>query len=690
VYYIKVTPYNSSYSGTYRIAFNTSSTPPLPSGNAAVTTLITGVWADGTVTAGGEQWFKFTATAYMHYIHAGFDTLTSLNVQVYNAASGSTIGDNSNITSSSSNKYIQRSLTSGQEYYIRVTPNDSNSGTYQIAFNTSATPPSPNITLATGAWTDGNIAVSGGEQWFKFTATATPQFIHVDLDLDTLNDLYVQLYDLNGAMVETTANLDVSTTNVSRPVTIGQVYYIRVTPRSSSGNGTYKIAFNTTSSFAPVASVTATQLAVGAWTNGNIAVSSGEQWFKFTATAITQFIHAGFTTLASLNVQVYDSSGSTVGSQTNLTGTTTNISRTVTSGQVYYIRVTPYNSGSSGAYRIAFNTAPTPPGAAVTQLSRDNWTNGNISSGGEQWFSFTTTAATQYIHADFVTLNSSYGLYVQLYNSNGSTAGSQTRLYGSTTYTSQAVTNEQVYYIKVTPYNSSYTGTYKIAFNTLPAAPGAVTALATGNWTDGSISSGGEQWFSFTATADTQQCIHASFVALNSSYGLYVQLYNSNGSTAGSQTRLYSSTTYTSQTVTKGQVYYIKVTPYNTSSGTYKIAFNKTSSFAPVAGVTATTLTTAGVWNDGSVTANGEQWFKFTATAVTQYIHVMFNTLTNLYVQMYDSEGSTVGSQTNLTGSTKYISRDVTSGQVYYIKVTPNSGYNGTYRIVFNASSMTP
>jgi hypothetical protein len=42
----------------------------------------------------------------------------------------------------SSNAYISRTLTSGQEYYIRVRQYYSYSGTYRIVFNSSMTAPS--------------------------------------------------------------------------------------------------------------------------------------------------------------------------------------------------------------------------------------------------------------------------------------------------------------------------------------------------------------------------------------------------------------------------------------------------------------------------------------------------------------------------------------------------------------------
>jgi len=100
-------------------------------------------------------------------------------------------------------------------------------------------------------------------------------------------------------------------------------------------------------------------LTVNTWANGNITSSGSQQFFKFTATASTQYIHVSFNTLTSLSVQVYNSNGTTVGSQTNLNSSTRYTSRTVTTGQEYYMLIR--SSSRTGTYRIAFNTSTTPP-----------------------------------------------------------------------------------------------------------------------------------------------------------------------------------------------------------------------------------------------------------------------------------------------------------------------------------------
>jgi predicted RNA-binding protein with TRAM domain len=694
-YYIKVWPFSATDSGKYQIAFNTIIIPPPVKLPSSATRLTANVWADGDIsTSSGAQWFKFNATAASQYVHADFGSLSDLNIQLYDNG-GNTVGSHTNLYSSGT-RYTSRSLTEGGEYYIKVWPYSSTGrGTYQIAFNASTTTPPIGLPasatqLTVDIWTDGDVPTSSDVQWFKFTATATTQYVHADFG--TLSNMYVQLYDNGGNAVGSTANLSGITKYASRPLTNGQEYYIRVLPYNVTYSGTYQIAFST-SSTAPAfkAPSYAITLTASVWTDGNIPTSGGAQWFKFIATAATQYIHADFGTLNDLYVQLYDAGGNAVGDRTNLYSSTKYISRPVTEGGEYYIKVSPFSSGS-GTYQIAFNTMPIMP-KNVTVLTANTWADGNITASGQQWFKFTATAATQYIHADFGTLSS---MYVQLYDTSGGTVGTQANLSGSTKYASRSLTEGEEYYVKVSPYSSTGSGTYQIAFNassttpniTLPSNP---TTLVAGVWADGNISTaGGQHWFNFTATAATQY-IHVDFDTLND---LNIQVYNSDGSTVGNQTNLYGSNRYASRSsLSDGGEYYIKLWPFSsTDSGTYKIAFN-TSSTAP--GVTLpsnpTTLV-AGVWTDGNISApGGQQWFKFTATAATHYIHADFGTLSNMYIQLYDNDGFAVGSQTNLYGSTKYASRSLTEGGEYYIKIWPYSSTgSGTYQIAFNTSSTEP
>jgi hypothetical protein len=101
----------------------------------------------------------------------------------------------------------------------------------------------------------------------------------------------------------------------------------------------------------------------------------------------------------------------------------------------------------------------------ATPLTGGVWADGNITGANqENWHSFTAIAATQYIHVDFGTLSANNGVYVQLYDSAGATAGSQGILNGSNPSISVTQTSGQ-YYVRVTPYNTSFTGAYEMVLN---------------------------------------------------------------------------------------------------------------------------------------------------------------------------------------------------------------------------------
>jgi hypothetical protein len=667
-YYIQVRPYSANGSGTYRIGYNASSVPP-------ATVLTESVWADGyIIPTVGEQWFTFTATAETQYIHVEFGTLTDLYVRVDN--SGNVVGNETRCTGGTMSAL--RSLTAGQQYSIRVRPYSSGgSGTYKIAFNTSFVPPGAIVTLTANIWTNGNIAMANGTQWYRFTATSGTQFIHVEFG--TLASVNVQVYENSGNAAGNETALSGAATSISRTLSNGQQYYIRV--RANSSSGTYRIMFNT--SIVPPG-VTVTTLTANTWANGNITLTGGTQWFMFTATAATQYIHVEIGAFVPVYVQVYENSGNAVGSEATLSGVTTSISRTLSTGQQYYIRVRP-NSSGSGTYRITFNTSFTPPN--VTALIANNWANGNIAANGSQWFSFTATAAEQYIHVEFGTLTD---IYVCVYDNNGTIVSildrwelllerQGKRLESSSTSYSCSVTAGQQYYVRVWPYSSGDSGTYRITFNASSVPPGAVV-LTANTWADGYIAEGGgSRWFTFTATAATQY-IHAATadVTLYSYAYVYVSVYDNSGNTVGGESL---SNMFLSHSATVGQQYYVRISTSAYGGGgtsSFKIAFN--TSPAPPGTITLTTNT----WADGNIEEGGAQWFRFTATVATQYIHVEFGTLSSCDIEVYNNSGNIVWNERlGMTGS---FSRTLTTGQQYYLRVSSS----GTYRIAFNTSVVPP
>jgi len=568
-----------------------------------------GKWTDGNIPdAGGEQWFKFTqgtgTSAYIHFLQG---SMFNVYVQLY-TTEGGTQGSRSNFSNYTYS--TQSNLTPNTVYYIKVTPYSSAaSGTYRIGVNTSSsTSPSINIpytgaiSLTDNTWTAGNITSAVYEQWFTFTAGGTSTYIH--FLPDALTSAYVQLYDSNGAPVSSSQNLNRGIASVSRNTSASGTYYILLQPYSSSYSGAYKIAYGTTSTqpAITVPSGTIPELTADTWADGNITTAGGEQWFKFTANAVNQYIHFLPGTLTDVYVRLFIADGTNVGDTTNLYTSTISTTRTLTSGTVYFIKVTPFNTASSGAYKIGFNTTtttpkvtPSPiPTTGYTNLTDDVFSDGNIATaGGEEWFKFTSTSATgsattvtNYIHFDSTGTLSN--VYVQLYTSDGRLLGGSAYLYGSySTYASRTVTTSTVYYIKVTPSSSTGKGAYKIGFGTSTATPKItlpttdVTTLTADKWSDGNIATaGGEQWFKFTSAASgTSAYIYFQAGTLSN---VYVQMYTNDGRTSGSRSSISSS--YLNRTVTASTEYYIKVTPYSsTGNGTYKLGVTASSSTTPTA-----------------------------------------------------------------------------------------------------------
>jgi len=341
------------------------------------------------------------------------------------------------------------------------------------------TPP-PATTLTENIWTDGNITASDKEQYFKFTATASTHYIHVEFG--TLNDMYVQLYTKQGIKIGNKTELYSSKYTSYSSFTAGQVYYIQITPFSSSYKGTFKITFCKTNKVPLVLPSNAIQLTAATWADGTLT-GNGEQWFKFIATAATQFIHINFDSLSSLYIQLYNNSngyGNTVGDRTYLSSSNKYISRSLSLNQEYYIKVEPGSSSNNGLYQIAFNTSATPPSYTpitlptdAIQLFANTWTDGNIPTSSDiQWFKFNVTnSGTQYIHVSLGTFDD---MLIQVYDGNSNTVKSKTNLWSSTKYTLiSSLTVGQDYYIKVWPYYSSKSGTYKITFNTSQTPPPA-------------------------------------------------------------------------------------------------------------------------------------------------------------------------------------------------------------------------
>jgi hypothetical protein len=211
----------------------------------------------------------------------------------------------------------------------------------------------------------GDIDTPYGEQWFKFTATASTQYITIMYD--TLTDVYIQLYTKSGSTVGSQVHCYIDPpytgTFFEQSVKSGDVYYIKV--KANSGSGTYRLMFSN-SPLSLKERNEATELTFNTWENG-ASTDEDNELFKFTATAATQYIHIKCGTLTDMMLRTFDSNGSIRGGVDNdkhLSGSNSGYWISLPSlsvGQAYYISIWPYSSSGSGTYRIAFNESQTAP-----------------------------------------------------------------------------------------------------------------------------------------------------------------------------------------------------------------------------------------------------------------------------------------------------------------------------------------
>lgn len=215
-------------------------------------------------------------------------------------------------------------------------------------------------------------------------------------------------------------------------------------------------------------------------------------------------------------------------------------------------------------------------------------------------------------------------------------------------------------------------------------------SLNLNTWAVGELAVDKAQWFQFTATAAVQY-IH---IVRGTVSRLYVQLYDRAGVEIGDPyTYHQSSGTYDRLNLSNGKKYYLKVSA--SDSGAYKIAFTESADLTPdtVAAMASAPALNPDTWEQNELTVGEEHWYTFTATAETQYIHVFYGTLTDLYLQLYNSEGEKQGDSYRLSNKEAYKAYSLifTIGAVYYLKVWPySSSGSGSYKVAFNTSANPP
>ena len=427
-------------------------------------------WVEGDLTFETEQWFAFTPPTIINYIHLNYTGLARAYIQVF-TDNYIAVGNKERLYTwtgdlmPESAGSIKRELIPGNEYLICIQQTDNGmyaQGTYRIAFTESGESPSlitiPTagvVPLTMNTWSDGETSQTNG-QWYSFAATAGLQYVHILLGSAISSS--IQIYGINGGSMGDAVYSPGTRAAGPWELEVGNIYYIRVPDYYW---GTFKIAFN--ASQTPPAVIlpgNITLLTADTWENGTVP---GGEWYRFTATEATQYVHFNFTTATAASVNIYDSNRNMLGSSINVTVTEPYFSRTFTVGSIYYLYI--YHSMYAGDFQIAFNSSEAPPiitlsSSGVTVIAANTWVAGSNDSRSKQWFSFTANANPQYIHIRGLSI----AISLRLYDSSGNAIGNPIRANADNSYLSQPVTIGQVYYIKVE--GVGYTeNNYRISFN---------------------------------------------------------------------------------------------------------------------------------------------------------------------------------------------------------------------------------
>jgi len=524
-------------------------------------------------------------------------------------------------------------------------------------------------------------------------------------------------YSTNSSFTaSTTINAD-STNYTVTGLLANTLYYFRVRAYNTEGSSGNSSSVNTTTWYT-IPGV-ASQLTVNQWTDGNITTASGEEWYKFDVTAGTAYYvwwndryEGNNTKTGDIQASAYYSTGEPIFSSVD-SGWTTPRSFTAASNTTVYIRANPFNNNSSniGTYGITYaaaNTRPLSgfiPKETAIELVAGQWTNGTISGApNEVWYKFTATASNHYLWWNDSNSGNGNGtitldVYVSAFRVNETSLLSNSDSGWFSGNNISSLTAGETIYVRVTPKSAGGTGTFGIVFNNantrpfiMPASPATLTS---GTWVDGSIASGtgGEMWYTINAAGG--QTYYLWWNDSSQGNGLktsnvYVTVFSNDGTALMPSADSGWNTPQPFIPTSSGNVY-IRVSVNSNSTGTFGIAYNIVNTKPDVPPPSATGLT-VDQWISGNIlAAGGEQWFSFTATAATQYIHFTVGTLSSINIQLYDSNVNSVGSQTNLNNTTRNINRSVTEGQTYYIRVRSTSPTgNGTYQIAFNDSSTAP
>jgi hypothetical protein len=538
------------------VGFSMTACPGDPAGggnSGGPTRLTENVWTEGEITdADGFIGYTFVAeyepTYYIWWNDKGQgDGSYTGDIQVSASKSnGNSVPNFTNVDSAWQIARMNSALSSQgktETIRIRVEMKDNkiaNAGTFAIVYSTEPSQP-PNIPssgitpLTKNVWEDGNITNANGAEWYSLVVTNEKTYYFWWNEIDANGngtktaDVSVGFYYGNGKAVVSgsgaTPLVDQPTawaTPVSFTEASSGTVYVRVKPNNANANntGTYGIVYSEGSA-RPTApfNVTATELNDSEWKDGELPTTNSIEWYKFEVTNGStynlwwnDYNDGDNTKTGDVKVTVFSNEGAILIAEKNASWNSASPFTADYTGTAY-VKVVPYSSISRiGTYGIVFSTRTTKPlilPATITELTADQWVNGNIAANGADWYSISVTTGTYRLWWNEEG-DDMYGNGTKTANVNVSVWYSDGRhiIDQSTAWTTAASfisTSTDTVYVVVTPASSSYGGTYGISYsteNTRPPSPIDVNAtpLVEKTWANGNIDENDIHWYSIVVT----------------------------------------------------------------------------------------------------------------------------------------------------------------------------------------------
>lgn len=602
------------------------------------------------------------------------------------------------------------------------------------------------VTLDTSGRASGSDTILTNEtDFFRFTPALAGNFtIRVTTPTSVLNPV-IGLFGSTGTRVAFNDNISPGDTDsaLTASLTAGQTYYLGITNYTGAPSGAYTWSVDGPGTLTGDdlyedndTQATAADLGVaagGTLTVNNLKFADAADWYKFTTTTTgttTSKAQIFFQHIqGDVELGLYNSAGALLASSITATNTET-VSLNGLAAGTYFLKV-------YGAANPTYTIGISPPGATpppddsreendtlATAYSLGSLvattTFGSLVSLDDDWYSFTTNAASttaNYVSISFT--NSQGNLSLQVYNTSGQLVGSAASTADVETVTLNGLAAGK-YYARVF---GSAAGVTNLSYTLKVAAPGTVPiddgyeqndtqatsydlgTVTTPRTVGNLILGDAADWYKFTTTATGNVGSKIEMFFQQTQGDLDMALYNSAGTLLASSVTANPSETISLNGRAAG-TYFLKVygaTPGATNPN-YTLAITPQSPPLPPDDVREqndTFSTASGLGTIyGTVAVNNlvsldNDWYSFVTTATgtsANSVSIAFsNASGNLDLQLYNSVGVAIGTSST-AGNTETISLNGRPAGVYYVHAYGASTgvVNPSYSLTISAPGTPP